>query len=114
MGGPALVLLGFVLAVLALRRLPVVMALGRWLGLGRFGTAYLGWFGPMGVASAFYLAMAHAERATTPRVWAAGTAMIAASTLVHGATAAPARAMYERRFGARGDPAAADHAEPAE
>lgn len=87
----------FVLVVLLLRRLPIVLALRRPLGASWTTAAWLGWFGPIGVAALFYLGHAHEQGLTDPRLWAAGTLVIAASTVVHGLTAAPSRLAYRAR-----------------
>lgn len=87
----------FVLVALFLRRLPVVLALRRPLRASWAHVAWLGWFGPIGVAALFYLGHADAQGATDPRLWAAGTLVIAVSTVVHGLTAGPARLAYRRR-----------------
>jgi NhaP-type Na+/H+ or K+/H+ antiporter len=89
--GPALVV-----GVLLLRRLPVLWALRRPLGLGRPDAAFLGWFGPIGVSALFYLAMEAERLAVEPVVLAAGSLVVAASTVVHGTTSAPGRVLYRR------------------
>lgn len=89
--GPALVV-----GVLLLRRLPAVWALRRPLGLGRSDAAFLGWFGPIGVSAVFYLAMEAEGLAVDPVVLAAGSLVVAASTVVHGTTSAPGRVLYRR------------------
>lgn len=86
----------FVLVALFLRRLPVVLALRRPLRATWAQALWLGWFGPIGVAALFYLGHADQEGVTEPSVWAAGTLVIAASTVVHGLTAGPARFAYRR------------------
>ena len=83
-------------AVLLLRRLPVLLALARPLGLRWRDAVFLGWFGPIGVSALFYLLFSHAEGVTDPRLWTAGTLLIAASTLVHGVSSVPGRRVYER------------------
>jgi NhaP-type Na+/H+ or K+/H+ antiporter len=87
----------FVVVTLALRRLPVVLALRRPLRAGWPHVWWLGWFGPIGVAALFYLGHVHEQGVTDPAVWAAGTLVIAISTIVHGLTAGPARTMYRQR-----------------
>lgn len=87
----------FVLVALLLRRLPVVLALRRPLRADRAHVVWLGWFGPIGVAALFYLGHAEEQGVTDPRLWAAGTLVIAVSTVVHGLSAGPARALYRRR-----------------
>jgi NhaP-type Na+/H+ or K+/H+ antiporter len=92
----------FVLVVLLLRRLPILLALRRPLGATWTTAAWLGWFGPIGVAALFYLGHAHEEGVADPRLWAAGTLVIAVSTVVHGLTAAPSRLLYRTRQDAGG------------
>ncbi|HEV7268656.1 MAG TPA: cation:proton antiporter [Falsiroseomonas sp.] len=88
------------LLVLALRRPPVVLALlpplRHWLR-GR-DIAFSGWFGPVGVAAIYYacFARAHVQEAV---VWHAASAVIFASIIIHGATAAPLTRLYARRAG---------------
>ncbi|UOY01940.1 cation:proton antiporter domain-containing protein [Blastococcus sp. PRF04-17] len=82
--------------VLVLRRLPVVLLLRRPLGLGLPDALHLGWFGPIGVSAIFYLSMEAERLGAEPTVIAAGTLVVAASTVVHGITAAPGRALYRR------------------
>ena len=89
--GPALVV-----GVLVLRRLPVLWLLRRPLGLGRADAAFLGWFGPVGVSALFYLALEAERLALDPVVLAAGSLVVAASTVVHGITSAPGRVLYRR------------------
>ena len=83
-----------VVGVLLLRRLPVVLLLRRPLGLGWPDAAFLGWFGPIGVSALFYLALESERLGVEPVVLAAGSLVVAASTVVHGVTAAPGRAAY--------------------
>ncbi|WP_091763855.1 cation:proton antiporter domain-containing protein [Blastococcus aurantiacus] len=90
--GPALAV-----AILLLRRLPVLFVLRRPLGLRVPDAVHLGWFGPIGVSALFYLAMEAERLGADPTVLAAGTLVVAASTLVHGITAAPGRVLYRRR-----------------
>lgn len=96
LGWPAV---AFVLAALLLRRLPWVLALRAPLGLSLTSAAWLGWFGPIGVAALFYLGHAQAHGVTDSRLWAAGTLVVAASTAVHGLTAAAGRIAYARASG---------------
>lgn len=87
----------FVAAVLALRRLPLVLALRPAIRADAAHATWLGWFGPIGVAALFYLGHAHRLGVTDPRLWAAGTLVIAASTVVHGVSSGLGRALYRRR-----------------
>ncbi|MGY1780608.1 cation:proton antiporter domain-containing protein [Geodermatophilus sp. SYSU D01036] len=84
------------LAVLLLRRLPIVWLLRRPLGLGRADAAFLGWFGPIGVSALFYLALEAERLAVDPVVLAAGSLVVAASTVVHGVSSSPGRVLYRR------------------
>jgi NhaP-type Na+/H+ or K+/H+ antiporter len=56
----------------------------------------MGWFGPIGVSALFYLTMEAHRLGADPAVLAAGTLVIAASTLAHGVTTAPGLALYTR------------------
>ncbi|WBB50366.1 sodium:proton antiporter [Verrucosispora sp. WMMA2044] len=82
---------------LLLRRLPVVLALKPALGLSWRSTVFLGWFGPVGVSALFYLTHSQQNGVADPRLWAAGSLAVVASTVVHGVTAAPGRRWYVRR-----------------
>jgi NhaP-type Na+/H+ or K+/H+ antiporter len=85
-----------VVAVLLLRRLPVVWLLRRPLRLGRPDAAFLGWFGPIGVSALFYLTLEHERMHVDPVVLAAGSLVVAASTVVHGVSGSPGRVLYRR------------------
>lgn len=82
--------------VLLLRRLPFLLVSGRALGLSRTEAAFTGWFGPVGVATLYYLVTALEEGAVEQAVWAGGTLVVAASTLFHGVTAATGRRALAR------------------
>lgn len=88
--------IAFAAAVLLLRRLPLVLLFGRPLRLEPREAAFTGWFGPIGVAALFYLTHAAEQGASGTTTWAAGSLVIAASTLVHGVTATPFRRLYAR------------------
>ncbi|MFZ4156874.1 cation:proton antiporter [Streptomyces griseoincarnatus] len=85
-----------VLGVLSVRRLPVLIALKRPLSLSWRDAVFLGWFGPIGVSALFYLTMEAHRLGADPEVLAAGTLVIAVSTVVHGVTTAPGLALYRR------------------
>ncbi|MCZ2812769.1 cation:proton antiporter [Modestobacter sp. VKM Ac-2979] len=89
----------FPVAVLLLRRLPVLLALARPLGLRLRDAVFLGWFGPIGVSALFYLTLSEEDGVTDPRLWAAGTLVVAASTVAHGISSAPGRRLYRRAAG---------------
>ena len=86
----------FAVAVLLLRRPPVVLALGPLLGLRLRDRVFAGWFGPIGVSAVFYLTHSIHEGAKDPRLFAAGMAVVVASTLAHGLTGMPGRKLYAR------------------
>ncbi|MTE22186.1 sodium:proton exchanger [Streptomyces sp. TRM43335] len=85
-----------VLGVLLLRRLPILLALKRPLSLAWRDAVFLGWFGPIGVSALFYLTMEAHRLGVDPTVLAAGTLVVAASTVVHGATTAPGLDLYRK------------------
>jgi sodium/hydrogen antiporter len=89
--------LGFVLAVLALRRLPVVVLVARGLrSLPRLrDRLYVGWFGPIGLSSVL-LALIAWERSGLEAVWVYGSLMVAVSAAVHGVSANPLTRRYDR------------------
>lgn len=74
----------------------VVLPWSAWSPPGWHGPALLGWFGPIGVSALFYLALEAERLAVDPVVLAAGSLVVAASTVVHGTTSAPGRLLYRR------------------
>lgn len=91
LGAPAIAL---VAGAFLVRRLPVVVGLARPLGLPVRDAVFAGWFGPIGLSAVFYLAHVRHEGVADPRVFAAGTLVIAVSVLVYGLTASPGRRLY--------------------
>lgn len=93
-----MVLALFALVVLLLRRLPVVAALLPFMRnpLTTRDTAFIGWFGPIGIAALYYAAFA-VERTGNVLLWEAASAVVFASILLHGATAAPLSRLYAGR-----------------
>jgi sodium/hydrogen antiporter len=91
--GWALALLA--IATLLLRRPPVLALMWPLLRgtLGAREIAFLGWFGPMGVAAIFYAAFALRE-GQPEVVWHAVSALVFASIVVHGVTAWPFTRLY--------------------
>jgi NhaP-type Na+/H+ or K+/H+ antiporter len=87
------------LAVLVLRRLPVLLLLKRPLGLGWPDALYLGWFGPVGVSAVFYLTLEADELALPDAVMGAGVMIVVASTVAHGLTSSAGRVLYRRLAG---------------
>lgn len=90
-------LLALAVLVLLLRRLPVVVAAypGLRSALNLRDAVYMGWFGPIGIAALYYAAFARAH-VDDPLVWHLASALIFASILVHGLTAAPLTRVYAR------------------
>ena len=93
----------FALGILVLRRPVAIGALAPVLA-GRFGArdlAFLGWFGPVGVAALFYAMLALHETGQA-LVWHAAAAAILASVLAHGITATPVTRWHARHAGREG------------
>jgi NhaP-type Na+/H+ or K+/H+ antiporter len=88
----------FVVGGLLLRRLPLLVALARPLRLRLAEAVFVGWFGPVGVAALLYLAERRAAGDVDDTMWAAGTLLVAASTVAHGVTAALGRRWLARRL----------------
>jgi sodium/hydrogen antiporter len=90
-------LAAFCIAALFLRRMPVVLALG-WMLKKTFtkpDMLFIGWFGPVGAAAVFYAAYA-TRRTGLDVIWHSATALIFASVLAHGLTAAPLTRLYAK------------------
>ena len=82
------------LALTVVRMLPVAIA-SIGLGLDRRTVAFIGWFGPRGLASVIFALLAYdALDAPTARVLAAVTITVVASVLAHGVSASPLAARY--------------------
>ena len=90
-------LLLFAALVLVFRRLPAVFALapltGRQARLPE--KLFVGWFGPLGVASVFYAELA-ARRLGNPLIWHATSLVVITSLLAHGGTGAWAANRFGR------------------
>ena len=87
-------------AILAFRRLPAMLALWplmRVIG-SRREALFAGWFGPIGVSAIFYALLAE-RRTGDSRAWVFGSLIVAASLLVHGASATPLTRFYGSRGG---------------
>lgn len=91
--------IGLAVAVLALRRLPVLLMLRpfieRWRDLKTAATG--GWFGPIGVSALFYALLVHRETGEEI-AWVAGSLLVAASLVAHGTSAAPIAKAYGRHY----------------
>lgn len=92
-----------VCAVLVLRRIPVVALMKRPLRLGTRDALYLGWFGPVGVSALFYLTMEAERLGADAEVLAAGSLVMAASTITFGVTGVFGRVLYQRAAARRSD-----------
>jgi sodium/hydrogen antiporter len=88
--------IGLVIAVLALRRIPIVLLMRKALRLGVPDALYLGWFGPVGVSALFYLTLEAERLGVDEKVLAAGALVITASTISFGVTGVFGRALYRR------------------
>lgn len=85
-----------VVAVLVLRRVPIVLLLRHPLHLPLPDALYLGWFGPVGVSALFYLTLEADRLRVDEAVLGAGTLVLAASTVAFGLTAAAGRSLFVR------------------
>jgi NhaP-type Na+/H+ or K+/H+ antiporter len=94
-------LVALALLVLLLRRPPVVMVMSStWRhSLNSHDSLYLGWFGPLGIAAIYYAALAYSHL-PDPLYWHAASALIFASIMIHGVSAAPLSRLYSRHPGA--------------
>ncbi|WP_150303632.1 cation:proton antiporter domain-containing protein [Pseudomonas saliphila] len=97
LGWPLLVL---TLLILILRRPPILLML--YPALRHYWATpdvrFIGWFGPIGIAAIYYANLAH-KHMDQPVFWHAGSAIVFASILVHGITAAPLTRLYARHAG---------------
>ena len=86
---------GLCLAILLLRRLPVLLLLTPVVPAlkDRRDSLYLGWFGPIGVAALFYASLA-VKRTEVHEAWVVASLLITASIVVHGLTATPLTRLY--------------------
>ncbi len=84
-----------VLALTVVRMVPVAIACAR-LGLDRRTVAFIGWFGPRGLASVIFalLAFDTLRAADGNRMLAAVTITVVLSVVAHGSTASPLAARY--------------------
>ncbi len=98
---------GFALAVLALRRLPWWLMLKPLLPAVRSRTEvfFLGWFGPIGIASIYY-ALLVLDRTGFEEIWPIVSLVVTASIVAHGVSATPLTQLAGRMLETR--PAARD------
>jgi len=88
---------GMIVALLLLRRMPVLLLLRPMIGNVRSipDALLMGWFGPVAVAALYYTALVE-QRLADPRIWHVASLVICASALVHGISAAPLTNLYGR------------------
>lgn len=82
------------LAVLLLRRIPILLVLGRPLRLKIRDSLYLGWFGPVGVSALFYLTLEADRMGVDETVLSAGSLVLVVSTVAFGLSGAGGRKLY--------------------
>ena len=89
--------LGFAVAVLALRRPLALLVVAPAMGprLARRDLAFMGWFGPVGVAALYY-GLHATERTGDALYWQAAALVVALSVLAHGVTAFAGLWLYRR------------------
>lgn len=99
-------------AVLLLRRLPVVALLSPWLGPAirtKREAVFAGWFGPIGISALFYatlalpaspVAGAAASSAGITAVWPVTTLLIVTSIIAHGTSVTHLTMLFGRRMAA--------------
>jgi len=95
-------LLFSILTLTVVRMLPIAISLAG-LKLGMHTIAFIGWFGPRGLASVLFLliVMQSSDLARESELLAAVALTVALSIIVHGVSAAPLARMYGRAFGNR-------------
>lgn len=91
-------------AVILLRRVPVLLLRRRPLHLRPAGAAYVGWFGPVGVSALFYPTLEAERLGTAETVLAAGALVVALSTVAHGLSSPAGIALYKWATGRRPTP----------
>jgi sodium/hydrogen antiporter len=94
------------LAILLLRRPPVMLLLRPWLPdvRSRGDALFMGWFGPIAVAAIYYAALME-HRLKEPLIWDVVSLVVCASVLLHGASGAPFTRWYGRQQARNGEAA---------
>ncbi len=92
-------LLALATAILILRRVPVLLLLFPLLRpyWNRPDASFLGWFGPIGIAAIYYASLAE-KQTGDPLYWHVTSALILASVISHGVSAAPLTRLYGRNL----------------
>ncbi len=90
--------IGIAIAILALRRLPIMLALRPILGGFKAlpDALFMGWFGPIGAAAIFYSLLAQKETGIE-EPWIIGSLVVCFSIVVHGITAIPFSKWYNHQ-----------------
>ncbi len=87
------------LSLTVIRMIPVALSL-IGTGLSRFSTAFIGWFGPRGIASALYLVIVANELGPGYRPMLAVVVLtVVLSVFLHGITAVPLAKLYAHHHG---------------
>ena len=88
----------FALAVLLLRRPPVLLLLRPLLPSVRSlaDALFLGWFGPIAVAAIYYASLIE-HKLGNPLIWHVVSLVVCASVVVHGVTATSLTRLYGRQ-----------------
>lgn len=94
--------IGLAVAVLLLRRPPVLLLLHPLLRQirGVPEALFLGWFGPIAISAIYYASLME-HRLHRPEIWHVVSLVVCASVLVHGATGAPGTRLFGRVAGKR-------------
>lgn len=81
-------------AILLLRRIPILLLLRRPLRLRTRDALYLGWFGPVGVSALFYLTLEAERIGVDETVLGAGFLVLVVSTIAFGLSGVAGRTLY--------------------
>lgn len=84
--------------ILLLRRPPEIVLQKRWIAPARTvkDALFIGWFGPIGIASLYYALLA-SRTAQNDTIWVIASAIVSSSVIAHGVTATPLTNLYGRR-----------------
>ena len=89
--------IGIVVLVLVFRRLPFLfLIMPFWKGFRVKDAAFIGWFGPMGVAALFYCFYTY-KKLHVEEIWIISSLVVFGSVIVHGMTAYPWLTKYGKQ-----------------
>lgn len=96
--------IGLIIAILLLRRLPVILLMKPLLRdiQTRREALFVGWFGPIGIGALYFAAVAHKET-HLEIIWTVTTLIVTASIVAHDLTATPLSRWLGRRTAASND-----------